>query len=170
MFFTSSTPKEMWVAPPVLHANVSLLTDPVDDNMLTVTAFIGQNKSKPAGGTTFSYSKVSLVKQKCECLSGMFSIRGVPLQGRGISLCSLTLTPGFVDFPSVAVSVDPDGHVLFNFNHPWLLYSYGFPQTKSRRKKSNEEKASVQLPEFKYSVKLNQVGMLRILFGVDIMI
>lgn len=80
VLFTSSTPKEMWVDPPALHANISFLTDPMDDNMLTVTAVIGQNKSKPAGGTTFSYSKVSLVKQKCECLSGMFCTRGVPPQ------------------------------------------------------------------------------------------
>lgn len=56
--------------PPALHANVSYLTNPADDNMLTVTAVVGQNESEaaPADGILFSYFRGSLVEHKCECL------------------------------------------------------------------------------------------------------
>lgn len=67
---TCSRPVQVWVDPPALHANVSLLTDPTDDNLLTVSAVVGQNESEraPAGGILFSYDKASLAKRKCECL------------------------------------------------------------------------------------------------------
>lgn len=65
---TRSPSEDMWVDPPALHANISLPIDPSDDNMLSVVAVVGLNESEPAPekGLTFSYSKESLVQQKCE--------------------------------------------------------------------------------------------------------
>ncbi|NP_001347763.1 interferon gamma receptor 1 precursor [Takifugu rubripes] len=108
------SPKEdMWVDPPALQANISLNIDPSDDNMLSVIAVVGQNESEPApdNGITFSYSRESLVQQKC-----------------------------FLDFPTVNVNVDPDSNILFDFKHPWLLYGPSLRRLKFRNKKSNEQK------------------------------
>lgn len=60
--------KVVWVDPPALQANISLLTNPVDDNFVSVTAVVLEEDSQPSQGTTFSYSSTSLVKHKCEFL------------------------------------------------------------------------------------------------------
>lgn len=72
----------------------------------------------------------------------------------------LVPSPGSVDLPPVVVTVNPDGHILFHFEHPWLVYGSRLPQAKSRKKKSNEEKLPTQTPEFRYTVKVNEVRML----------
>lgn len=72
----------------------------------------------------------------------------------------LVPSPGSVDLPPVVVTVNPDGHVLFHFEHPWLVYGSRLPQAKSRKKKSNEEKMPTHTPEFRYTVKVNEVRTL----------
>lgn len=69
-------------------------------------------------------------------------------------------SPGFLDFPAVNVDLDPDGNVLFHFKHPWSLYGSNLQRLKSRKKKSNEKKKTTPVPDFTYSVKVNQVRAL----------
>lgn len=69
-------------------------------------------------------------------------------------------SPGSVDFPPVAINVDLNGHIGFDFKHPWLLYGSKLPPAKSRQKKSNKEKIPTRIPEFTYTVKVNEVRML----------
>lgn len=71
----------------------------------------------------------------------------------------LSPSPGSVDFPPVAVSVDVNHHVLFEFTHPWVWYGSSLPRAKSRQKKSNQ-KMQRSAPEFTYTVKVNEVGAL----------
>lgn len=165
----------LWVDPPALHANLSLLTNPVDDNLVSVTAVVGKNESEgaPADGIQFSYVRDSLVKHKCECL--VVKTKNQRSFPEGIPPPAvLSPSPGSVDFPPVAVKVDETGHVLFQFEHPWLLYGSSLAQPKSRQKKSDEEKMPKHRPEFMYTLKVNQVGTLvhswNTFFGVDVMI
>ncbi|KAM6922532.1 growth/differentiation factor 10b [Lycodopsis pacificus] len=107
-------PQEIWVnqtAP--LQLDVSSLSDPKSEYMLDVTAVIGQNESDfaPPDGITFSYFKDSQASKTCN-----------------------------VDFPSVNVTSQDDGSVLFRFTHPSLVYLQKLPSspnTKTRRKKSH---------------------------------
>lgn len=69
-------------------------------------------------------------------------------------------SPGFLDFPTVNVNVDPDSNIMFYFKHPWLLYGSSLLRLKFRKKKSNEEKMTTRIPDFSYSVKVNQVRAL----------
>ncbi|KAK9541356.1 hypothetical protein VZT92_001408 [Zoarces viviparus] len=115
-------PREIWVnqtAP--LQLDVSSLSDPKSAYLLDVTAVIGQNESDfaPSDGITFSYFKDSPASRICN-----------------------------VDFPSVNVSSNHDGTVLFRFTHPSLVYLHkvpSSPNTKTRTKKS-------QLSLFHYDV------------------
>lgn len=70
---------------------------------------------------------------------------------------------GLLDFPSVNVTADQDGHVLFHFMHPWLFHHNKLlsnPSTKLRKKKSHDAKIRTPLPEFNYDVVIiNQVRM-----------
>lgn len=70
VFLTCSPADVLWVDPPALQANLSLLTSPVDDNFVSVTAVVGKNESEeaPADGIQFSYVRDTLVKHKCEWL------------------------------------------------------------------------------------------------------
>ncbi|XP_075931853.1 growth/differentiation factor 10b [Anarhichas minor] len=115
-------PQEIWVKPPApLQLDVSSLSDPKSEYLLEVTAVIGQNESDvaPSEGIEFSYFKYSLVTKICN-----------------------------LDFPSVNVTSQHDGTVLFRFTHPSLVYLQKLPSsptTKTRRKKS-------QLSTFRYDV------------------
>ncbi|NP_001348102.1 interferon gamma receptor 1-like precursor [Kryptolebias marmoratus] len=119
-----SCKKVVWVDQPPLQANLSFLSDPDFMFLLQVTAVWGLNESapSPSKGISFSYFTSEPVAQKCS-----------------------------VDMPSVHVEPQPDDHVLFRFEHPWLLYRDKLSQcTKRGNKKKNKE----PLPIFKYTVKL----------------
>lgn len=162
-FVTHSPTEDIWVDPPALHANISLTVDPSDDNMLSVVAVVGQNESEPApdNGITFSYSRESLVQQKCKNLfvktvgsSVVLRCRSVPA---AIVWWPISPSLGFLDFPAVNVNVDQDNNIMFYFKHPWLLHGSSLLHLKFRKKKSNEEKKMIRIPDFYYSVKVNQV-------------
>lgn len=93
VFLTCSQANVLWVDPPALQANLSLLTSPVDDNFVSVTAVVGKNESEeaPADGILFSYVKGSLVKHKCEWLVVKTKI-SVLLQKYSTSSCALSVT------------------------------------------------------------------------------
>ncbi|XP_031694456.1 growth/differentiation factor 10b [Anarrhichthys ocellatus] len=107
-------PQEIWVKPPApLQLDVSSLSDPKTDYLLDVTAVIGQNESDvaPSEGIDFSYFMDSPATKICN-----------------------------VDFPSVNVTSQHEGTVLFRFTHPSLVYLQKLPSsltTKTRRKKSH---------------------------------
>uniref|UniRef100_A0A3Q4AZ71 Uncharacterized protein n=1 Tax=Mola mola TaxID=94237 RepID=A0A3Q4AZ71_MOLML len=122
------SPKVIWVDPPILQANISLMSDPTDANYLTVTAVNERNESDfaPPEGITFSYFMGSPATQKC-----------------------------FLAFPAVNVTADTDDHVLFHFMHPWMLYHkklLSSLSTKPRKKKSHDTNIEIPLPEFMYDI------------------
>lgn len=68
--------------------------------------------------------------------------------------------PGVVDFPTVTVTPGQDGHVLFRFEHPWLLYKTKLPShLRGLRKRRNDAMESSPLPEFTYDVTI--IGQVR---------
>lgn len=131
----SGEPEQLWVEPPDLQADLSFLSDPTNEFLITVTAVKGENESKPGPseeGITFSYSRESLVEQKCS-----------------------------VDLPSVIVTTEPHDQVKFSFEHPWLLYRQklrSVEKTKLRKKKSNEQQINERLPVFDYNVMVVNQG------------
>ncbi|XP_039995014.1 interferon gamma receptor 1-like isoform X2 [Xiphias gladius] len=119
---------EQWLHPTALQSDVSVLSDPDNSYLIYVTAVIGQNESEsaPPDGITFSYFKDSPASQKCS-----------------------------LDLPSVEVTPQKDGYLLFSFMHPWKMYGKKLPHSlKSlfRKEKSSYTDNNKELPEFKYSV------------------
>ncbi|XP_030298273.1 growth/differentiation factor 10b [Sparus aurata] len=104
----SSPPREIWVDPPNLQADVSFSSDPTNDYFINVKAVIEQDESAgaPPGGIKFSYFKDSPADRKC-----------------------------FLDFPAVNVTAQED-HVMFSFTHPWLLYNYNITSGRVKRRDS----------------------------------
>ncbi|XP_034093815.1 interferon gamma receptor 1-like [Gymnodraco acuticeps] len=90
-----SPPSESWVEPPAKQADVSFLSDPRNEYIISVTAVIGQNESNsaPPDSIEFSYFQDALSERKCS-----------------------------LDLPSVNVTTLHDGKMLVRFVHPWLLY------------------------------------------------
>lgn len=127
-----SEARVVWVDSPTVQADVSFLSDPVDEYFVTVTAVVGQNESDvaPPDGLTFSYFEDTLTSQKCS-----------------------------LDFPSVNVT-QQDDTILFRFTHPWLLYHQKFPDLpntkgkKEERKKGPFAQISDRLPVFLYEVEI----------------
>ncbi|XP_037321718.2 interferon gamma receptor 1-like [Pungitius pungitius] len=119
-----NAPAEKWVEPPAQHLDVSFLNDSEDDYLVDVNAVIGQNESAcaPPDAIIFSYFQNSLAMQKCN-----------------------------VDFPSVNVTAQDNGSLLFRFAHPWLLY-FQKPPRKPREK--TRKNRSAALPLFKYGVQI----------------
>lgn len=82
--------------------------------------------------------------------------------------------PGSVDLPRVNVVAQQDAKVLFSFTHPWMLYSNTRTidsNRKHRKRKSYDyepetEELPEELPEFEYTVTMNQVrGYIPVLRG-----
>ncbi|KAI3363354.1 hypothetical protein L3Q82_011979 [Scortum barcoo] len=124
----------IWVDPPNLKAVLPVFSDPSYDYFVSVTAVVGENNSDatPPDGIRFSYFKNSQEEKKC-----------------------------FVDFPSVNVTAQPDGFVLFRFIHPWLLYNHRLPaslKSKSRQKRNHDAQFEEheELPTFTYDVIVHQ--------------
>uniref|UniRef100_A0A8C9Y1A9 Uncharacterized protein n=1 Tax=Sander lucioperca TaxID=283035 RepID=A0A8C9Y1A9_SANLU len=118
----NGAPNVVWVDPPAeLQADLSFLSDPSNAYYLTVTAVMGQNESVSAPHDGIIFSYFKDSPQ------------------------------GFVDFPPVNVTAQPDGTVLVRFTHPWLVYQHKLQRstnTKPRFRKSHDP----QLPVFHYDV------------------
>ncbi|XP_068423261.1 growth/differentiation factor 10b [Clinocottus analis] len=115
-------PNEIWVnSTAELQADVSFLSDPENDYYLDITAVIGENESAVTEGPSFSYFKDSVVANQ---------------------ICHL-------DFPSVNVTTQHPGSVLFRFTHPALVYLYELPSSLNKRKKRSDK-----LPLFRYEVEI----------------
>ncbi|XP_028325280.1 growth/differentiation factor 10b [Gouania willdenowi] len=84
-----------WVNATAREADVSFLSDTIEQYRITVKAVMGTNESdpSPARGLTFSYNKVAPVDYTC-----------------------------FFDLPSVNVTEQPHDKIQWRFKHPWLLY------------------------------------------------
>lgn len=100
-------PNERWVEPPAKQADVSFLSDPSDEYIISVTAVIGQNESNsaPPDAIEFSYFQDALSERKCS-----------------------------LDLPSVNVTTLHDGKILVRFVHPWLLYKIKMLSKKKSKK------------------------------------
>ncbi|XP_033956516.1 growth/differentiation factor 10b [Pseudochaenichthys georgianus] len=98
-------PKESWVEPPAKQADVSFLSDPRNEYIISVTAVIGQNESAPTDSIEFSYFQDALSERKCS-----------------------------LDLPSVNVTTLHKGKILVRFVHPWLLYKIKMPSQKKSKK------------------------------------
>ncbi|KAI4812676.1 hypothetical protein KUCAC02_024044 [Chaenocephalus aceratus] len=104
-------PKESWVEPPAKQADVSFLSDPRDEYLISVTAVIGQNESNsaPPESIEFSYFQDSISERKCS-----------------------------LDLPSVNVTTLHESKILskilVRFVHPWLLYKIKMPSQKKSKK------------------------------------
>lgn len=124
---------ELWVEPPDLQADLSLVSNHTEEYLITVTAVMGENESYPSpseDGIAFTYREDSVAPQKC-----------------------------FVDLPSVTVTAQPDHQVQFSFEHPWLFYKQKLQDGgKSRKRKSYDVQTSDQLPVFTYNVMLINQG------------
>nr|XP_057915109.1 interferon gamma receptor 1-like [Doryrhamphus excisus] len=121
----------LWVEPPNLQADVSFLSDPSNDYLLTVTAVLGEDQSDPApaDGIIFSYYMDSPATQRCS-----------------------------LDLPPVTVLEQQDHTILLSFEHPWLFYHQRLPpalRSRSRRKRRHEQPDN-PLPVFKYDVTVNE--------------
>ncbi|KAK5908700.1 hypothetical protein CgunFtcFv8_016733 [Champsocephalus gunnari] len=100
-------PNESWVEPPAKQADVSFLSDPTNEYIISVTAVIGQNESSsaPPESIEFSYFQDALSERKCS-----------------------------LDLPSVNVTTLDEGNILVRFMHPWLLYKIKMPSQKKSKK------------------------------------
>ncbi|XP_054655566.1 interferon gamma receptor 1-like isoform X2 [Dunckerocampus dactyliophorus] len=121
----------LWVDPPELQADVSFLSDPRNDYLLTVTAVLGENQSDPApaDGIVFSYYMDSPATQRCS-----------------------------LDLPPVTVLEHQDHTILLSFEHPWLFYHQRLPPAldSRRREKRRHKQPDNPLPVFKYDVTINK--------------
>ncbi|KAG7228566.1 hypothetical protein INR49_007740 [Caranx melampygus] len=117
----------VWVDPPELRADISFLRDSTNYYFVDVTAVVGQNESEtaPPDGLTFSYFQGSLTDMTCS-----------------------------LDLPPVNATMQPDGHILLSFTHPWLWHHQKIDGNRNpkRQKKSNDAKKVKELPEFTYEV------------------
>lgn len=134
----------LWVDPPTLQADVSFLSDPSDDYLLTVTAVNGLEESEtvPTEGIIFSYFQDSQAKKKC-----------------------------YLDIPPVNVTAVEDDKVQFRFIHPWVFYHQNLltrSKSKPQKKKRHDALTSENLPLFLYEVKIfNQADDKPHLFACD---
>ncbi|XP_041644697.1 interferon gamma receptor 1-like [Cheilinus undulatus] len=115
-------PTNLLVDPPALQADLSFLSHPNDDYLVSVSALIGEDESEkaPPEGIEFSYFMDSPVPQKC-----------------------------VVDLPSVDVTAQKNDVVLLRFVHPWVFHKQNH-KTGIRKKRSHE--IEEDLPEFNYDV------------------
>ncbi|KAF3841914.1 hypothetical protein F7725_023865 [Dissostichus mawsoni] len=127
------SPNGIWVDPPTKQADVSFLSDPRNEYIISVTAVIGQNESgsAPPDAIEFSYFKDALSER----------------------ICSL-------DLPSVNVTTLHDGKILVRFMHPWLLYKTNKPSSQKKSKRNKDGQISKELPVFRYMVEaVHQKGI-----------
>ncbi|XP_077468792.1 uncharacterized protein LOC144084339 isoform X2 [Stigmatopora argus] len=127
-FYSSRKIPPLQVDLPELQANVSFLSEWMDDYNLYVTAVLGNNETSeaaPADGVSFSYDVDSSASQ----------------------ICSL-------DLPPVTVLEQEEHFLLLSFQHPWLVYQHGLPSRS--RKKRNEQLDDETLPVFVYDVTLDK--------------
>lgn len=68
------------------------------------------------------------------------------------------LSPGSVDLPPVNATMQPDGHILLRFIHPWLWHHQMTDDNPSpkRQKKSNDARSKKDLPEFRYEILVGE--------------
>ncbi|KAK1905894.1 Interferon gamma receptor 1-like [Dissostichus eleginoides] len=120
------SPNGIWVDSPTKQADVSFLSDPSNEYIISVTAVIGQNESgsAPPDAIEFSYFKDALSER----------------------ICSL-------DLPSVNVTTLHDGKILVRFMHPWLLYKTNKPSSQKKSKRNKDGQISKELPVFRYMVE-----------------
>ncbi|XP_028458983.1 interferon gamma receptor 1-like isoform X2 [Perca flavescens] len=125
----NGAPNVVWVDPPAeppaeQQVDLSFLSDPSNEYLVTVTAVMGQNESisAPQDGIIFSYFKDSTEGLKC-----------------------------FVDFPPVNVTAQPGDTVLVRFTHPWLVYRHKLQKSKNTNPRSRRS-SDAPLPVFHYDV------------------
>ncbi|KAM4600031.1 uncharacterized protein V3H82_010264 [Fundulus diaphanus] len=116
-------PNESWVEQPPLQANVSFLSDPDSTYILRVKAVQGGNESLEEV-VIFSYFHGSLARQIC-----------------------------VLDFPPVTVTPLEHNQIVFEFQHPWLVYKDGLNGCKKPRNKKRP-RGEPQLPLFEYHTKM----------------
>ncbi|XP_077350930.1 interferon gamma receptor 1-like [Festucalex cinctus] len=96
----------VWVDPPDMQADVSFLSNRMEDYFLQVTAVLGEEKSEAADSSSFSYYMNSAAAQKCS-----------------------------LDLPPVTMLKQDDDSVLISFQHPWLAYQPAFDSVGKRNRR-----------------------------------
>lgn len=120
-----SETEPLWVEPPDLQADVSFLSDPINEYYVTVSAVVGDERSEasPPEGIIFSYIQASQAQYKC-----------------------------LLDLPPVTVSALEESKLSLRFQHPFVFYGDKMPQSFRSRMEKAMERVLEGFPLFSYSV------------------